>query len=73
MFDQCVIGGELQNLGGASRKILEPGEVISGTEQFSQPTGAVTICDLTGTGTQDTAIAVAAHYRVKAAELGTSL
>ncbi len=73
VFDQCVIGGELQNLGDASKKILELGEIISGTEKFSRPTGAVTICDLTGTGAQDTAIAVEAFDRVKAANLGTSL
>ena len=54
-------------------EILELGEIISGTELFSRPTGAVTICDLTGTGAQDTAIAVEAFGRVKAANLGTSL
>ncbi|WP_282129211.1 ornithine cyclodeaminase family protein [Roseobacter litoralis] len=73
VFDQCVIGGELQSLGEGGGNILELGAIISGSEQFSRRTGAVTICDLTGTGAQDTVIAVEAFDRVKAAKLGTSL
>ncbi|WP_170337006.1 ornithine cyclodeaminase family protein [Ruegeria arenilitoris] len=73
VIDQCVIGGELQSLDEGSRKVLELGSIISGADQFSRPAGAVTICDLTGTGAQDTAIAVEAFYRVKATKLGASL
>ena len=73
VIDQCVIGGELQNLGDGNRKVWELGAIISGTERFSRPTGVVTVCDLTGTGAQDTAIAIEAFDRVKAAKLGTPL
>lgn len=73
VIDQCRIGGELQHLTAGHKELFELGSIIAGTRSFSRHPQAVTICDLTGTGAQDTAIAVEAFARVKAANLGTML
>jgi ornithine cyclodeaminase/alanine dehydrogenase-like protein (mu-crystallin family) len=73
VIDQCVIGGELQHMTTRHKDIYELGSIIAGTHPFSRHPEALTICDLTGTGAQDTAIAVEAFGRVKAAGLGTML
>jgi len=70
---QCRIGGELQHLPQADqgREILELGAFTSGALHYQRPAQSVTLCDLTGTGAQDTAIAVEAFTRIKRKGLGT--
>jgi ornithine cyclodeaminase len=51
----------------------ELGEVIAGRKTGRASDTEVTICDLTGTGAQDTAIATLALARVRAAGAGTRL
>jgi len=72
---QCKIGGELQHLTQANsdRDILELGALTSGAMQFDRTQQSVTLCDLTGTGAQDTAIAVEAFARIKRAGVGTMI
>jgi len=73
VIDQCLIGGELQHMTTGNKYIYELGSIIAGIQPFSRLPEAVTICDLTGTGAQDTAIAVEAFARIKAAGLGTMI
>ncbi|SDE29098.1 cyclodeaminase [Paraburkholderia lycopersici] len=49
----------------------ELGEVIAGRREGRMHAGDITICDLTGTGAQDTAIAVLALQRARAAGAGS--
>jgi ectoine utilization protein EutC len=51
----------------------ELGEVIAGTATGRLAANAITICDLTGTGAQDTAIATLALARARARGLGTTI
>jgi ornithine cyclodeaminase/alanine dehydrogenase-like protein (mu-crystallin family) len=67
------VGGELQHMNAGHEGVYELGSIIAGVHQFSRKPDAVTISDLTGTGAQDTAIAIEAYARVKAAGLGTML
>jgi ectoine utilization protein EutC len=57
----------------ASFVAAELGEVIAGTATGRRAADAVTICDLTGTGVQDTAIATLALARARARGLGTTI
>jgi ornithine cyclodeaminase len=50
--------------------IVELGELTGGTAPGRSDEGQITICDLTGTGVQDTAIATFARQRAVAAGLG---
>ena len=73
---QCFIGGELQHGVAAgllddNSDIIELGQVTSGKVPGRTDPGHVTLCDLTGTGVQDTAIALIA--RDKALERGMGL
>lgn len=52
------------------RQFPELGEIAAGTRQGRPSDDAITICDLTGTGVQDTAIATFARRRAAAAEIG---
>lgn len=70
VVDQCKIGGELQHVAPEMTSILELGTLTSGRHPFARNAAAITVCDLTGTGAQDTAIAVEAYARIKAAGLG---
>ena len=72
-LEQCQIGGELQHLAGQDigDKVAELGQFTSGARGLMRGADAVTVCDLTGTGAQDTAIAVQAFSRIKDAGLGT--
>jgi ornithine cyclodeaminase len=54
-------------------RAIELGEVISGSGRGRLTESDVTICDLTGTGAQDTAIASLAVRRAVEAGLGTSI
>lgn len=49
----------------------ELGEVVSGQKQGRTAEGDITVCDLTGTGAQDTAIATFALKAARAAAAGT--
>lgn len=70
---QAETSGELepalaQGLWGRGRPV-ELGEVVTGQHPGRPGAGAVTICDLTGTGVQDTAIAT--HVRALFPDAGT--
>jgi ornithine cyclodeaminase len=49
----------------------ELGEIIAGTKSGRRAESDITICDLTGTGAQDTAIATHALGAARAAGIGT--
>lgn len=55
----------------ADREFPELGAVIAGQAAGRGSTDAITVCDLTGTGVQDTAIATLARGRALAAGAGT--
>ena len=65
---QCEVSGELEAAKAAgiwSKGIpTELGEVITGMKPGRTSPDAVTICDLTGTGAQDTAIATHVHTQL---------
>ena len=70
---QCEVSGELEAAKAAGLWTkgtpAELGEVIAGRKPGRTSQEAVTICDLTGTGAQDTAIAT--HVRKQFGEAGT--
>jgi ornithine cyclodeaminase len=53
--------------------VTELGEVIAGQKPGRTGAAEITICDLTGTGVQDTAIATLAFARARARGLGTTI
>ena len=48
----------------------ELGQIIAGQQPGRSDERQITVCDLTGTGAQDTAIATLARQRAEAAALG---
>ena len=72
--EQCLAMGELQHaaelLEGRNAPI-ELGELTSGRVPGRQSAEEITVCDLTGTGVQDTAIASLALTRARALGAGT--
>jgi len=73
---QCLRLGELQHglkHGTITEQstIVELGEVISGQKPGRQHEDEITVCDLTGVGVQDTAIALLAYNRARQTALGT--
>ncbi|WP_169546420.1 cyclodeaminase [Sneathiella aquimaris] len=73
---QCIIQGELRPAIKAGTispdtKFPELGEIITGQKPGRLSDEQVTICDLTGTGVQDTAIATFARNRTESAGVGT--
>jgi ornithine cyclodeaminase len=73
---QCFRLGELQHglkHGTITEQstIVELGEVITGQKPGRQHEDEVTVCDLTGVGVQDTAIALFAYNLARQAALGT--
>lgn len=72
---QCARQGELHHAlaGGADLETIELGEITCGRRPGRQSDDQITVCDLTGTGVQDTAIAVLAHAKAAAAGLGTRI
>lgn len=72
---QCESLGELRAARAAGAMsadaVAELGSIVAGTAAGRRSTDAVTICDLTGTGVQDTAIATVAHARARAQSVGT--
>jgi ornithine cyclodeaminase len=73
-IDQCARQGELRAARAAGllrdRDPPELGAVVAGTVAGRTRDDAITICDLTGTGAQDTAIAALALARLDAAGAG---
>jgi ectoine utilization protein EutC len=74
---QCAVLGELHHAirAGAVRsdaRFPELGQVIAGQESGRTSDRQITVCDLTGTGAQDTAIATLAEQRARARGAGTA-
>ncbi len=75
---QCAAMGELQHAIAAGvinedADILELGTITSGRHPGRSSPDQITVCDLTGTGVQDTAIAALAYARAREMGLGTEI
>lgn len=75
---QCAAMGELQHaiaagLIGENSKVVELGALTSGKHPGRSSPEQITVCDLTGTGVQDTAIAALAYSRARALGLGMEI
>ncbi len=56
-YDQCVHVGELQQAALPRARVLELGELTAGMRKGRSNDHQISVCDLTGTGVQDSAIA----------------
>jgi ornithine cyclodeaminase len=56
----------------AEAEVAELGDIIAGKRHGRRNASDITMADLTGTGVQDTAIAILAHDRARAAGAGTT-
>ncbi len=65
-FDQCRKLGELKFLSDKNKQVHELGAVITGAAPGRSKNDAITVCDLTGVGVQDTAIALVAYRSLQA-------
>lgn len=77
-ISQCELLGELRSALAAAaipdtEHVVEIGDVIAGKKAGRVSEQDITICDLTGTGVQDTAIATLALQKVTAAGAGTTI
>ncbi|ASP32767.1 cyclodeaminase [Labrenzia sp. VG12] len=77
-ISQCELLGELRSAleTGAledKNRAAELGNVIAGTGNGRQSEDDITVCDLTGTGVQDTAIATLALGKVRRTNAGTTV
>jgi ornithine cyclodeaminase len=75
---QCAVLGELHHameagLVSSDARFPELGEVIAGQEPGRDLDSEITVCDLTGTGVQDTAIATFARQRAMQGDRGKTL
>jgi len=74
---QCARLGELHHALAAGAvteaQAVELGEVLVGKAEGRRSAQEITLCDLTGTGVQDTAIALFAHRRATAQGFGTTI
>ncbi len=75
---QCAILGELHHaveagVIPADTAFPELGEIIAGRAPGRGSAEQITVCDLTGTGVQDTAIATLAFGRATAKSAGTAI
>lgn len=75
-LQQTRVLGELHHaieagLVTSDASFAELGQVIAGTQKGRAHDDEITVCDLTGTGAQDTAIAALALQRARAAKAGT--
>ena len=75
---QCFECGELRAAKAAgalseTSQVIELGELTSGARRGRTAEHQVTVCDLTGTGVQDTAIALMAYRRARERGLGTEI
>jgi ornithine cyclodeaminase len=73
---QCAVLGELHHAIAAGvvrsdARYPELGQVIASQEPGRTSDRQITVCDLTGTGAQDTAIATLADQRARAQDAGT--
>jgi ectoine utilization protein EutC len=69
---QCAVQGELHHALEAGMEVatVDLGEITSGVRPGRTSDSQITVADLTGTGVQDTAIALLAFERAQAAGLG---
>ncbi|KZL06548.1 cyclodeaminase [Pseudovibrio sp. Ad26] len=77
-LSQSIKQGELRTAIAAgtinsTEMYAELGQVISGQKPGRQSNKDITVCDLTGTGVQDTAIATLAGARAEAVKAGTAI
>ncbi len=77
-LSQCRLLGELHHAIEAGRADAEAaypelGEIIAGKAEGRADADQITVCDLTGTGVQDTAIASLARARAETLGAGTSI
>ena len=75
---QCFRLGELHHAKVAevldeSHDITELGELTAGSKKGRATEGEITVCDLTGVGVQDTAIALLAFRKAKERDLGLTV
>jgi ectoine utilization protein EutC len=72
-ISQCEVSGELEAARAAGLDVspIELGDIISGKMPGRTSPNAITICDLTGTGAQDTAIAN--HAIAVARDMGSTI
>ena len=75
---QCELLGELRSAltAGAlqdTRDVTEIGQIVLGKSAGRRSEEDITVCDLTGTGVQDTAIATLALDKVRRANAGTTV
>jgi ornithine cyclodeaminase len=56
---------------GPETGIIEIGDIIRGVKPGRVSPDEITICDLTGVGVQDTAIAILAYQRARENHLGS--
>ena len=75
---QCAVLGELHHAIAAGAvpadaDFPERGQIVAGQAPGRSGAGQVTVCDLTGTGVQDTAIATLARGRAQARAAGTTI
>ena len=77
LTSQCLQRGELRHAveaGAVSEdKVTELGDIIGGKAPGREGNGQTTVCDLTGVGVQDTAIARWALEQARAADLGREI
>lgn len=75
---QCFRLGELRSAKeagtvGGEERVIELGEMINGVRPGRENDNQISVCDLTGVGVQDTAIALEALARIKRSGLGMKL
>ena len=75
---QCAVLGELHHAIAAGAvpadaDFPELGQIVAGQAPGRSGAGQITVCDLTGTGVQDTAIATLARGRAEARAAGTTI
>ena len=76
-LSQCITNGELQHLAVNSAlpegvDVIELGQLTTGARPGRQGAAEITVCDLTGTGVQDTAIAHLAFTEAQRRRLSTA-
>ena len=77
-LSQCLAMGELHHaveagVLGTDAAVTELGEITAGRAPGRQSDAEITLCDLTGTGVQDTAIAALAFENARAGGFGVSI
>jgi ornithine cyclodeaminase len=71
-YDQCLRLGELQQSDLPRAGVLELGELTSGMRKGRSHDQQISVCDLTGTGVQDSAIAEYAFSALRQREASNS-